>query len=204
MNLESPGTAPAEKEVKKKEIKLALEEQWAKETVQEEETISEVEEDPAELRQKAEERDEYLDHLQRLKAEFDNYRKRVEREKAEWAVVALEGFITELLDVVDSLKRAQAAVEEANTIESYKRGVDMVFEGLLEILRRQGLEEIPTVGEPFDPYMHEAILQDVRADVPPNTVVEEIAPGYRLKNRVLRAPRVKVSVSPPEGETVKN
>ncbi|MFH1743034.1 MAG: nucleotide exchange factor GrpE, partial [bacterium] len=103
-------------------------------------------------------------------------------------------------DVVDNLNRARIVAGETDNVESYKQGVDMVFDRLLEVLRRRGLEQIPTVGEPFDPYMHEAILQGVRTDMPPNTIVEEITPGYRLDDRVLRAPRVRVSVAPPEDE----
>lgn len=195
--------APEEHKNKKKEIKLALEEQWAKEAEQADEAESEtVVEDPADVRRKAEERDEYLDHLRRLKAEFENYRKRTEREKAEWSTYVLEGFMTELLDVVDNLNRARIVAEGSNNVESYKQGVDMVFDRLLAILRRRGVEQILTVNEPFDPHLHEAILQDVRSDVPPNTIVEEITPGYRLKDRVLRAPRVKVSVAPPDAEAV--
>ena len=108
--------------------------------------------------------------------------------------------MTDLLDVVDNLNRARITAEETNNVEAYKQGVEMVFDRLLEVLERRGLERIPTVDEPFDPHLHEAILQDVRADVPSNTIVEEITPGYRLQDRVLRAPRVKVSTAPPEEE----
>lgn len=197
----SPAT---EKEPKKKEIKLALEERWAKEAEQgEEESVTATEqlgESAAELRRKAEERDEYLDHLRRLKAEFENYRRRVEREKAEWSTLALEGFMGELLDVVDNLNRARIVAGETNSVESYKEGVEMVFGRLLEILRQRGLEQIPTVGERFDPHLHEAILQEEREDVAPDTILEEITPGYSLKGRVLRAPRVKVAIARPASE----
>ncbi len=198
----SPAT---EKEPKKKEIKLALEERWAKEAEQGEEesvaTTQQVEESVVELRRKAEERDEYLDHLRRLKAEFENYRKRVERDKAEWSTLALEGFMTQLLDVVDNLNRARIVAGETNTtVDAYKEGVEMVFGRLLEILRQRGLEQIPTVGEQFNPHLHEAILQEERDDVAPNTILEEITPGYCLKGRVLRAPRVKVAVARPACE----
>ncbi len=187
--------------MKEKEVKLALEEQWENQGDEADDLSEAVEEDPVDLRQKAKERDEYLDHLKRLKAEFENYRKRVEREKSQLSAFALEGFMSELLDVVDNLNRARIVAEQTNNVESYKEGVDMVFDRLFGILKRRGLERIPTVGEPFDPHSHEAILQDPRDDVPPNTVVEEITPGYRLHDRVLRAPRVKVSVAP-TGEDV--
>ena len=201
MTTEAPKT-PAQK---KKEIKFALEEQWAQENTEdesEEETVDkEDSENTEEMFRKARERDEYLEHLQRMKAEFENYRKRTQREKSEWTAHALTEFMTELLDVVDNLNRARLVAEEISTLEAYKEGVDMVFDRLMDVLKRRGLEQIPTVGEPFDPYLHEAMLQDPRTDVPPNTIVEEITPGYRLQDRVLRAPRVKVSVTPPEDES---
>jgi len=185
--------------VSEKEIKFALEEQWANENDNEAEDVSEtVEEDPAQVLRKAEERDEYLDHLQRLKAEFENYKKRVEREKSQLAAFSLQDFMTELLDVVDNLNRARVVAEQTNNVESYREGVDMVFDRLFEVLQRRGLERIPTVGQPFDPYQHEAVLQEATDEVEPNTIIEEITPGYRLHERVLRAPRVKVAVAPEE------
>ncbi|HPA46625.1 MAG TPA: nucleotide exchange factor GrpE [bacterium] len=192
MNLDSM-IADTPKENKKKEIKLALEEQWAKESQEPEEPTVETSPSVEELSRKARERDEYLDHLQRLKAEFENYRKRTERERAQWADRLLEDFMMELLDVVDNLHRAQIVAEETHSVESYKEGVEMVFGRLLDVLRSRGLERIATVGEPFDPYLHEAIMQEERTDVEPGTIVEEITPGYVLGDRVLRAPRVKVA-----------
>ncbi|HOE10674.1 MAG TPA: nucleotide exchange factor GrpE [bacterium] len=191
------------KENKKKEIKLALEEQWAKESQEPEEPREETSLNMEELSRKAQERDEYLDHLQRLKAEFENYKKRIERERAQWADRLLEDFMMELLDVVDNLHRARIVAEETHDVNSYKEGVEMVFGRLLEVLRSRGLERIATVGEPFDPYLHEAILQEARTDVEPGTIIEEITPGYVLGERVLRAPRVKVAVATEEG-AIKN
>ena len=187
------------KENKKKEIKLALEEQWAKESQEPEEPREERSLNMEELSRKAQERDEYLDHLQRLKAEFENYKKRIERERAQWADRLLEDFMMELLDVVDNLHRARIVAEETQDVNSYKEGVEMVFGRLLDVLQSRGLERIATVGEPFDPHLHEAILQEARADMEPGTIIEEITPGYVLGERVLRAPRVKVATAAGEG-----
>ena len=93
--------------MKEKEVKLALEEQWENQGDEADDLSEAVEEDPVDLRQKAKERDEYLDHLKRLKAEFENYKKRVEREKSQLSAFALEGFMSELLDVVDNINRAR-------------------------------------------------------------------------------------------------
>jgi molecular chaperone GrpE len=136
------------------------------------------------------ERDEYLDRLQRLKAEFDNYRKRAARDQELLVARAHERLVKELLPVLDDLERALEAAaghEEAKLEE----GVALVHRELRDALRREGLLEIETDGK-FDPHVHEALLsQPSQADE--GSVVEVVQKGYRLGDRVLRPARVVIA-----------
>jgi molecular chaperone GrpE len=131
------------------------------------------------------ERDEYLDALQRLKAEFDNYRKRVARDQQELAARAHERLVKELVPVLDDLERA---IAHEGDIEE---GVKLVHRALSEALAKEGLTEITTDGK-FDPHTQEALLaQPSEADE--GTVIQVLQKGYRLGDRVLRPARVIIS-----------
>ena len=135
-------------------------------------------------------RDEYLDALQRLKAEFDNYRKRVAREQLELTTRANERLVGELLPVLDDLERAleaAAAHEEAKLEE----GVALVHRALADLLARNGLTEIATDGA-FDPHTQEALLSQPSSE-DEGTVIQVLQKGYTLGDRVLRPARVVVS-----------
>jgi molecular chaperone GrpE len=138
------------------------------------------------------ERDEYLDRLQRLKAEFDNYRKRAARDQELLVARAHERLVKELLPVLDDLERALEAAaghEEAKLEE----GVALVHRELRDALRHEGLQEIETDGK-FDPHVHEALLsQPSQADE--GSVIEVVQKGYRLGDRVLRPARVVIAGS---------
>jgi molecular chaperone GrpE len=149
---------------------------------------AEVEEDP--LVVLARERDEYLDTLQRVKAEFDNYRKRVARDQRELAARANERVVGQLVPVLDDLERALEAAadhEEAKLEE----GVRLVHRALADALTREGLAEIPTDGK-FDPHTQEALLSQP-SDVEEGTVIQVLQKGYTLGDRVLRPARVVIS-----------
>jgi molecular chaperone GrpE len=140
------------------------------------------------------ERDELFDRLQRLAAEFDNYRKRSAREQAEQATRANERLVKELLPVLDDLGRALGAAtdhEEAKLEE----GVRLVHRSLESLLEREGLAEIETDGR-FDPHVHEALLSQP-SEVAEGDVLQVIQKGYKLGERVLRPARVVVSSGPP-------
>jgi molecular chaperone GrpE len=148
----------------------------------------------------ARQRDEYLDALQRLKAEFDNYRKRAARDQESFAARANEGLVRELLPVLDDLERALVAAEqhEEATLEE---GVRLVHRSLAQSLQKQGLEEIPVDGQ-FDPHVHEALLSQP-SDAEEGSVIDVIQKGYRLGDRVLRPARVVVAAAredEPDGE----
>ena len=137
------------------------------------------------------ERDEYLDSLQRLKAEFDNFRKRTESERAAQAARASESLVKELLPVLDDLERALVAAEEHEEAK-LEDGVRLVHRALADVLARAGLAEIETDGA-FDPHVHEALLAQPVEGAEPGSVVEVLQKGYRLGDRVLRPARVVVA-----------
>jgi molecular chaperone GrpE len=142
------------------------------------------------------ERDEYLDALQRLKAEFDNYRKRTARDQESFAARANEALVKELLPILDDLARALEAAERHEEAK-LEEGVRLVHQSLSQALRKQGLEEIDTNGR-FDPHVHEALLsQPSEADE--GSVIDVVQKGYRLGDRVLRPARVVVAAAKEEG-----
>ena len=146
------------------------------------------------LAQTARERDEYLDALQRLKAEFDNYRKRVAREEAALAARASERLMAGLVPVLDDLERALEAAtqhEEAKLEE----GVALVHRSLAGLLAREGLAEVPTDGR-FDPHSQEALLAQP-SETEEGMVIQVLQKGYLLGDRVLRPARVVISAGPP-------
>jgi molecular chaperone GrpE len=136
---------------------------------------------------------EYLDHLQRLKAEFDNYRKRVLKEQTRAVEFATEPIMSRLLEVLDEFELAVMAAERKPEFERFLRGVEMVYAKLKEILRAEGLEPIGAEGEPFDPEVHEALLQSEEPGEGEPFVSDVLRTGYRLKGRVLRPAGVKVA-----------
>lgn len=135
---------------------------------------------------------EYLDSLQRLKAEFENYRKRMLREQSEYLTMASQGLILELLPVLDNFERALSHAAEAEAGD-FGSGVQLLYNQLIDIMAKQGLTAIDPIGEPFDPLRHEALMQTDSEDHEENIIVEVFDKGYELKGRVIRPAKVKVS-----------
>jgi len=202
-----------EETVSAKQIKFALEEKWKEEGnsedggdgMKEGMTQDQATQDTTgastmigsqELEQIMLERDEFLDHLKRLQAEFDNYRKRIQREREELSAYMLQGFMAQLLPVADAFHRAMETAGQTADIESYRQGVEMVYKQLMNILKESGLEKIETVGQKFDPNLHEAVSQVESAEHEPGAIVTEFSPGYQLKERVIQAPKVQVAIAP--------
>lgn len=136
---------------------------------------------------------ELRDRFLRLRADFDNYRKRMAREREEQARRALAEPILELLPVLDNLERA---LESPAGGEELRRGVELTAKQFVDTLRRFGLAEIPALGQPFDPQVHEAVAREESPDVEEATVVGELARGYWLDGRLLRPAMVRVAVPP--------
>lgn len=153
--------------------------------VSEEDEVAELRREIADLR----------DRSVRTLADFDNYRKRSERERRDAVRYAASAPLGDLLEVVDNLERALAAGGPADDL---KLGVEMTLRQLEDVLRRHGVEGVPAAGQRFDPAHHEAVSRVVDPDVEAPTVVEELQRGYRLHDRLLRPARVVVAV--PEDE----
>jgi molecular chaperone GrpE len=156
------------------------------------EDLTDLEKDVAELREMAKERDHFLDRLQRVTAELENYRKRVQREREQWRRFALEGFLQDLLPTVDNLERAIRAARESRDLEGLLTGLELIDRVLQETLGRYGVTSIEAVDRPFDPFDHEAVEMVAGEGKPPGTVIAELQRGYRFYDRLLRPARVRV------------
>ena len=159
--------------------------------------IALTEEEYNQLRQEAEKSKEYSDSVLRLRADFDNSRKRLEREKQEFLRFANEGLIADLLNVVDDLERTiQLAEGGHEDFSAFLKGIEMILAHLYDLLKKNGLSPIEAKGKIFDPVYHEALLKVETDEFDENTVVEELQKGYLLNDRVIRTAKVKVSKRP--------
>ena len=147
--------------------------------------------EPTELDKLKSENALYLDRLARLQAEFENFRKRNQREQTEFREYALTDTLKQLLPILDSLDRA-AKVEDVST-EDLRSGVELIDRQFHDVLTRLGVEPIGATGQPFDPSLHQAIQMVETAEVPDSHVIDELQRGYRLRDRVLRAAMVRVA-----------
>jgi molecular chaperone GrpE len=155
-----------------------------------EEPVDEAVEQPDPLAEMTRERDEYLDALQRLKAEFDNYRKRTARDQEQLIARAHERLAKELLPVLDDLERALVAAEQHEEAQ-LEEGVRLVHRSLVDALQKEGLAEIDTDGK-FDPHVHEALLSQPDDEKESGAILDVMQKGYRIGDRVLRPARVIV------------
>lgn len=146
--------------------------------------------DPDEIQKQ---RDEYYDLLLRKTAEFDNYRKRIERDRQGRIDAATAEIMEELLPLVDDLERALAVQADSPAARTYRQGVELIYRSLLELLRKRGVEAIDAVGARFDPHLHEAVLYEPAEGRPDGEVTEEFRRGYRMGDRLLRPSMVKVA-----------
>lgn len=163
----------AEKEPKNEKITLAKEEYEA-------------------LKAKADERDAFNDKYVRAHAEFENVRKRLEKEKIDFMKYANESLIFEFLPIIDNLEMAEKHIKEAKDFNSVREGVDMIQMQIQKFLKDIGLERIKAVGEKFDPHMHEPIETEDSKDKDDGLIVAELKPGYRFNGKLLRPASVKI------------
>lgn len=141
------------------------------------------------------EKAELLDQLKRAQAEFQNFRKRVERERVEFAEYAGTETMRALLPILDDFERSLKA-ESAD--KEYAKGIELIYSRFYESLKKMGLEPIISAGQPFDPHVHHAVEMVETDEAPDHTVLEEYQRGYNFKGRLLRAAMVKVAVAPSE------
>ena len=133
--------------------------------------------------------------LKRRQADFENYKKRIDRERKEDAARAVAPLVESVLPVLDAFERALSVHGDA-AIEDYRKGFEMIYRQLLDSLSKIGLERIVAEGKPFDPKLHQAIEKTESAEHEDDTVLAEFQHGYRLRDRVLRPTFVRVSVRP--------
>jgi molecular chaperone GrpE len=138
------------------------------------------------------EKEALQDRLLRTAAEFDNYRKRVDRDRREQAESATADALIDLLPIVDDLERALKAPATGD-VDSFKRGIELIHQQMLELLRKRGVRPIDAVGAEFDPRYHQAVVQESSGDHREGEVMEEYARGYMLGDRLLRPAMVKVA-----------
>lgn len=153
------------------------------------EEINLAQEELEEYKAKAE---DYYAQMQRLKAEFDNFRKRTQKEKEEAAKYASERMILSLLPVLDNFERAVDSTRTNKDFESFSQGVEMILRMFYKVLENEGLKTIEAVGCEFDPNVHEALLTE-ESDQGDNIILEELQKGYYLRDKIIRPSRVKVS-----------
>ena len=153
----------------------------------------EVESLSEELERVSSELDETKDKFLRGLADFDNYRKRVAREREQLVRCANEDLIKRMLEVVDNLERALDAAAETHDLGAFKKGVELIYEHLKEVLTKEGLCPIACLGETFDPNFHEAVMAIEKEGEDSDKVIEEVQKGYTLDGRVIRPSKVVVS-----------
>ena len=188
----------SDSEVEKAESKEENEEDSSKELtrteeIEEKEKPTKVEILKERLQKSEKECKDLEDKLLRLAAEFDNFKKRTTKEFDNLIKFANQDLTLKLTDALDNFERALDSAKNSTDFDSFHRGVELIYTHLKEILTKEGLEEIKTVGQKFDPNLHEAISQVESDEYPEGVIVQEISKGYVLKDRVIKAPKVIVS-----------
>jgi molecular chaperone GrpE len=139
------------------------------------------------------ERDNLVDRLARLQAEFENARKREVRERADYRSFAVADAVEQFLPVLDNFR---LALGSTGTVEQMRTGVELIAKQMEDVLRSLNVTPVETVGQPFDPRVHEALESVERTDLPDHQVIDEVRRGYRIKDRLLRPALVRISVNP--------
>nr|WP_281864334.1 nucleotide exchange factor GrpE [Planomicrobium okeanokoites] len=180
----------SDENAEKTTVSLKEESEEAVESRDDESNENEGEDEVSVLKDELEaEQNKYL----RLLADYDNFKRRTQKDREISAKFRSQSLLTDLLPVLDNFERALAVEAKSEDAVSIMKGVEMVQKSLLEAVKREGLEEIPAVGEPFDPNFHQAVMQEKDDDAEPGTVLQELQKGYTLKGRVLRPAMVKVN-----------
>ena len=178
------------KELKEKESLLKEKDQSLDEV---QEQLEEVEKNLAdkekELQEKDEKLAEYVSHLQRLQADFENFKKHTAKQQTQTIEYANEGLILKILDVYQDFERA---LESCKTEKDLREGLELIYNKLKRTLEKEGLKEIPAEGEKFDPFKHEALMAESHDDFDNGMVIDELAKGYSLKDKVIKYSMVKV------------
>jgi len=182
-----------------KKYKSMTKEEIIGKTVEKEEKLKNIEEELSENKKLVQEKDnlckEYLKHLERLQADFDNYKKRQEKKQKEFIEFANARLLNTLLSVVDNLERALDSSKNNKNAKAIKEGVNNTLKEFHNILNKEGVKPMQSIGHRFDPYEHEAVMKMETDKYQEDTVVEEFQKGYYIKSKILRPAIVKVAVS---------
>ncbi|OES44319.1 nucleotide exchange factor GrpE [Domibacillus iocasae] len=162
-------------------------------SVETEETIIEEVMEESKEEQLQKQLDESEDRYLRLRADFDNFRRRANLDREAIEKYRAQKLVTELLPVLDNFERALQVTPEHDETKSVLQGMEMVYKTLVTALEGEGVETIETVGKPFDPTVHQAVMTDSDESAEPNSVLAELQKGYKLKDRVIRPSMVKVN-----------
>ncbi|MCH2602727.1 MAG: nucleotide exchange factor GrpE [Pedosphaera sp.] len=176
----------------------ALEKRLAEKAAQESDEGTDENAGPETLTEAQEAMAELNERIVRLTADFDNFRKRAQREKDEARQFANQGLLEKLLPVLDNFEMALTAVKDADP--SVRDGVQMILDQLLGVLKESGVEPVDAMGQPFDPNLHEALSQEETTEVEEGTVVQQVQRGYKLNDRLVRPARVVVAKAPGAAE----
>lgn len=146
--------------------------------------------------------EDYINRIKQLQADFENYKKRVARERAELERIIEDRVILKFIPIYDNLERAFRNFNRNNDKDSFVEGMEKIFAGFRHLLENEGIEQVEALGQQFDPALHEALLA-VESDKEPNIILEEFEQGYMRQGRLLRPSRVKVSKSKSESSIKK-
>ncbi|MFX1408789.1 MAG: nucleotide exchange factor GrpE [Promethearchaeota archaeon] len=156
--------------------------------------LDDMKDDGRKLKELMEEKEKYLNSLLRARADFENYKKRSERENERYRAHVMEGILKKLISHYDDLVRALNLLEILENAEGIKKGFEIIVKNFEKVLSEEGVEAMNSEGQKFDPYKHEAIMVEKnRDDLPESTIVEELEKGYYFNNKVLRPAKVKIS-----------
>ena len=185
-----------------KKYKLMNKEEIIRKLIEKEEELKNIEEESSKIKKLVQEKDnlskEYLKHLERLQADFDNYKKRQEKKQKEFIEFANERLISNLLTVLDNLERALDSAKNNKNAKAIKEGINNTLKGFCNILKKEGVVPMKSIGHRFDPYKHEAVMKIETDKHSEDMVTEEFLKGYYIKSKVLRPAMVKVAVSTKE------
>ena len=193
---DTEGVEPIEDEAPTEEHEPTASETQASELATIEVLASEVDE----LRARARERDDLFDRLQRSKADFVNYQKRMQRERERWTEMAIHDLALHVLPVLDDLDRALDAARQSHDANALIHGLELIMQKLLKALADEGITAFEAHGKPFDPAFHEALAHHENPEVPDQSVMEVLHRGYMIHDRVLRAAQVVVAKGGPPPE----
>ena len=155
--------------------------------------LEQLKEDARQLKELEEKTEKYLNSLVRTRADFENYKKSVMRDKEHYDTMIKEKIMKKLIDHYEDLLRAQQVLEINHSDESVKNGFQMIVQNFEKLLKEEGVNPMNCEGKKFDPYKHESVIVEENNDLPENTILEVIDKGYYLNNKVLKPAKVKVS-----------